>query len=155
MKKINYQNSIQKAFREAICEILTLTGQDGLSGKQHLLITFITQFPGVSVPEYLKILYPDEMTIVLEHEFWNLDVGSHGFTVTVCFDENFEKLTIPYHAIVEFSDPSEDFILELTPDLSITGNGVGSTSKKQLLESGQSGLVPETNIVSLDSFRKK
>ncbi|MFD0387718.1 ClpXP protease specificity-enhancing factor SspB [Tistrella bauzanensis] len=92
--------------------VLEEAAEHGLSDGHHFYLTFRTQAPGVEVPEYLRARYPDEMTIVIEHQYWGLDVNSHGFAVTLAFGGRHERLVVPFATITGFADPSVKFGLQ-------------------------------------------
>jgi hypothetical protein len=140
----------------AIHSILQQVSSSGLSGKQHLYITFDTTFPNVEIPPYLREEYSDEMTIVLQHEFWDLQVNEQDFLVTLCFDHRYETIRIPMSAILTLSDPSENFIIELDP-VPIPNNEsetslFHSPSTKTSLDSTKKN---DPNVINIDLFRKK
>src|SRR6202035_1512481 len=78
----------------------------------HFYIGFATEMPGVAIPEYLRGKYPGEMTIVLQHQFWDLEIGDESFSVTLSFQKQLERLTVPFATIRSFADPSVNFALE-------------------------------------------
>ncbi|MEM7653011.1 MAG: ClpXP protease specificity-enhancing factor SspB, partial [Pseudomonadota bacterium] len=84
----------------------------GLPGGHHFYVTFRTDYPGVSIPEYLHGQYPDTMTIVLQHQFWGLDVQPDKFAITLSFRKVHERLTVPFDALTAFADPSVNFALQ-------------------------------------------
>src|SRR4029077_3429695 len=84
----------------------------GLRSAHHFYIGFATQMPGVVIPDHLRTRYPDEMTIVIQHQFWDLDITETGFSVTLSFQKQPERLEIPFAAIRSFADPSVNFALE-------------------------------------------
>jgi hypothetical protein len=93
------------------------------------------------------------MTIVLQHEFWDLEVDANGFSVTLCFDESNERLKVPFESITSFVDPSVKFGLQFIPSYTEDDDGGSSKDKKGITldENGQ----PISNVVTLDTFRKK
>ena len=112
MPQIAYDQLIDTALRGVVRTVLEQAAESGLSDGHHFYLTFRTQAPGVEVPEYLRARYPEEMTIVLEHEFWGLDVNQHGFAVTLAFGGRHERLVVPFVAITGFADPSVKFGLQ-------------------------------------------
>lgn len=111
--ELRYDVWIEEALRRVIERALTLAAEHGLPGDHHFYITFKTGAAGVQAPPYLRAEHPDEMTIVLQHQFENLEVGSEGFSVTLRFKGTPELLVIPYAAITSFADPSVNFGLQL------------------------------------------
>jgi hypothetical protein len=96
-------------------KILAEVGRTGLPGDHHFYIAFETTAPGVKISQRLKERYPQEMTIVLQHQFWDLAIGEHAFEVGLSFGGVPEKLLVPFSAIKGFFDPSVQFALEFDP----------------------------------------
>jgi uncharacterized protein len=103
---IRYDLLVQEALRSVVRKVLADAARNGLPGDHHFYISFKTQAPGVTVPAAMRQKYPDEMTIILQHEFWDLSVNGDGFEVSLSFSRKPERLTIPFVAITGFSDPS-------------------------------------------------
>ena len=112
---LRYDILVQDALRGAVKKILAEVGRTGLPGEHHFYIAFDTNAPGVRVSSRLKERYPNEMTIVLQHQFWDLAIGEHAFEVGLSFGGIPEKLLVPYSAIKGFFDPSVQFALEFEP----------------------------------------
>lgn len=112
---LRYDILIQDALRGAVKKILAEVGRTGLPGDHHFYIAFDTTAPGVRISSRLKERYPQEMTIVLQHQFWDLAIGEHAFEVGLSFGGVAEKLLVPYSAIKGFFDPSVQFALEFDP----------------------------------------
>lgn len=115
--QIDYDEMVQDALRGVVRETLTMVEEGGLLGSHHYYIAFASEYPGVDVPDYLKDQYPDEITIVLQYEFWDLEVLEDYFSVTLCFNDIHERLTVPFSAIVSFVDPSVKFGLQFEPKI--------------------------------------
>ena len=103
---IRYDLLVQDALRSVVRKVLGDAARNGLPGDHHFYISFKTQAPGVTVPAAMRQKYPDEMTIILQHEFWDLSVNGEGFEVSLSFSRKPERLAIPFAAITGFSDPS-------------------------------------------------
>ncbi|MXN63544.1 hypothetical protein GR183_01390 [Stappia sp. GBMRC 2046] len=112
---IRYDIVIQDALRGAVKKILTEVTRTGLPGEHHFYIAFDTNAPGVRISNRLHERYPQEMTIVLQHQFWDLAVSDHFFEVGLSFGGIPERLVIPFSAVKGFFDPSVQFALEFEP----------------------------------------
>jgi len=109
---IDYETLAQEAMRGVIRRILKQTEQSGLPGEHHFYISFNTQADGVNLSNRLRERYPEEMTIVLQHRFWDLAVGDDYFEVKLTFDSIPERLVVPFAAIKVFFDPSVRYALQ-------------------------------------------
>jgi hypothetical protein len=110
--KIRYDELTQEALRGVIRKVLEDIAKDGLPGDHHFFIAIDTQAEGVSLSSRLREQYPEEMTVVLQYQFWDLEVGEEGFEVKLSFNTLPEHLAIPYAAIKAFYDPSARFGLQ-------------------------------------------
>ena len=153
-----YDMMVQEALRSVVRQSLTQVCKDGFRGEHHFYITFKTQAPNVALPDFLHQQYPEEMTIVLQHQFWNLQVNEEYFEVELSFNDKRENLVIPFGAITGFADPSVKFDLQfdevtntdLIADEEISANKTETTIKNLTDKSEKSG-----EVISLDQFRKK
>lgn len=109
---LRYDLMVQEALKGVVRRILTEAGRDGLPGDHHFYITFRTTAPGVRLSQRLRDKHPDEMTIVLQHQFWDLNVSEHAFEVGLSFSGVPERLLVPFDAITTFFDPSVQFGLK-------------------------------------------
>lgn len=110
---IRYDILVQDALRSVIRKILSEVAKTGaLPGNHHFFITFSTEAPGVRISSRLKEKYPDQMTIVLQYQFWDLKVYDTGFEVSLSFSDVAEKLEVPFSSVRGFYDPSVNFELE-------------------------------------------
>jgi uncharacterized protein len=114
--KIRYDLIMQDALRGVVRRILSDAAKNGLVGEQHFYVSFHTGAPGVRLSSRLREKYPEEMTIVLQHQFWDLIVGEHGFEVGLSFDRVPERLNVPYTALAGFFDPSAQFGFKIEQD---------------------------------------
>lgn len=112
---IRYDVLVQDALRSVVRKVLNEVLQAGLPGEHHFFIAFDTSAPGVRISSRLKQKYPEEMTIVLQHQFWGLTVSDYGFEVGLSFGGVPEKLFVPFRAIKGFFDPSVQFGLQFDP----------------------------------------
>ena len=170
-RNIDYGNLMHEAMRGLIRKVLTDVAENGLPGAHHFFITFDTSHPDAELADWLSDRYPGEMTVVMQHWYDNLDVGSEGFAVTLNFGDAPEPLYIPYDAIKTFVDPSVEFGLrfetqseedeeedaappELLPQASAPKPEVAAPAKTASKDKdGQKDGKP-ADVVSLDSFRK-
>ena len=107
-----YDKMVETALRGVARQALTIAARDGLPGDHHFYVTFRSSDPGVVLPPQLLAKFPEEMTIVLQHQFWGLEVGDEAFSVSLSFSGRVERLTIPLAAITGFADPSVKFGLQ-------------------------------------------
>ena len=155
---MHYDAMAQDALRGVVKSALKrAAGPGGLPGAHHLYITFKTEAAGVSGPPDLLDKYPDEMTIVLQHQYWDLDPGEAFLTVTLKFGGEPKKLSVPYAAITRFYDPSVQYLLQFEPPPPAQpALSIDKTSKVRKAKASEP--VPESDepkVVSLDQFRKK
>ena len=150
---INYAQMMQKAMQGLMIDVLKKTSINGLPGNHHYFISFKTKSEGVIVADWIKERYPEEMTIVIQHWFDNLNVNDNYFSITLNFGENPENLTIPWDSILTFVDPSVEFGLRFEDE-----ENKDNDTHEEIPESNMVVIEEEDNvaeIVNLDSFRKK
>ncbi len=111
---IRYDLLVQEALRGVVRKVLADAARDGLSGEHHFYVTFRTDARGVRLSNRMRERYPEEMTIVLQHQFWDLLVTDQTFEVGLSFAGVSEKLVVPFDAVVGFSDPSVEFVLKFS-----------------------------------------
>jgi uncharacterized protein len=109
---IRYDLLVQDALKGVVRKVLTDAAKDGLAGDHHFYISFRTEYPGVRLSNRLREKYPQEMTIVLQHQFWDLAITEHTFEVGLSFSGIPERLLIPFDALTGFFDPSVQFGLK-------------------------------------------
>lgn len=109
---IRYDLLAQEALRGVVRRVLGDVARTGLPGDHHFLIAFATDYPGVRLSQRLREQYPQEMTIVLQHQFWDLAITEHTFEVGLSFSGTPERLLVPFEAITQFFDPSANFGLK-------------------------------------------
>tara|TARA_B100000686_G_scaffold354916_1_gene468168 strand:+ start:2621 stop:3145 length:525 start_codon:yes stop_codon:yes gene_type:complete len=166
---MNYQEKIENALKIVVRNVLEQIAENGLPSQHHLYITFLTNHKHVEIAEHLRTRYPQEMTIVLQHQFWGLEVSESDFKITLKFSGQNERLLVPFNSIVGFADPSVNFALQFQPyksasieqahlqnfdvktdypekNILITGEADENKSKK----SKGTG-----EVVTLDAFRNK
>ncbi|HEX9167527.1 MAG TPA: ClpXP protease specificity-enhancing factor SspB [Roseiarcus sp.] len=179
---IRYDLLVQDALRSVVRKVLADAARAGLIGDHHFNIAFKTQAPGVVVPPAVKSRFPDEMSIILQHEFWDLVVTQDAFEVNLNFSRKPERLVVPFDSITGFTDPSVPFGFKLEPRVAEpaaarapaaagTRESAPSPAPAKIapgkpspgpapLKSGQRAEksaepVGETKVVSIDAFRKK
>jgi uncharacterized protein len=160
-----YETMIDRALRGVVREALERASREGLRGEHHFYIGFATEMPGVAIPDSLRARFPQDMTIVLQHQFWDLDVGADGFSVTLSFQRQPERLTIPFAAVRSFADPSVNFALEFAlperpeaapalvpaPTPTVVPAPIAPPAKPAEKADEKTG----AEVVTLDSFRKR
>jgi hypothetical protein len=175
---IGYQALTDAALRSVVRDALRKIEKSGLVGSHHFYLTFKTQFPGVAIPDFLREQYPEEMTVILQHQFWGLKVKEDSFEVTLTFKKMPATLSVPFIALTAFFDPAVQFGLQFrgeqgSPRLPMTPSGTppqlaplnhepgeepkekkhGKSAKTEPQEEKPSPSPGE--VVSLDAFRKK
>ena len=110
-ERIDYPRIIQEALRDVVRRVLAQVAEHGLPGEHHFLIAFRTGHPGVRVPQFLRDMYPDEIKIMLQHQYWDLVVDDEAFGVTLSFNAARHQLTVPFAAVSAFVDPSVELVL--------------------------------------------
>lgn len=169
------QLALRGVVRDAIRRVIR---EDGLPGAHHFYITFLTRYPGAEIDESLAKKYPDEITIVLEHQYWDLQAHADEFEVTLKFGGVPKYLKVPYHAITRFHDPSVGFALQFDPPKEMepakpalakitpakapkpkTAKAKKKADKDETVavetDEAAETKEPANKVVSLDAFRKK
>jgi len=158
---IGYDEIIENSMRSVIFETLKKIEKPGLPGKHYFIITFLTRFPGASIPKTLSEKYPDEMTIAVQYQYKSLVVEHDFFKISLSFGGKYEKLVVPYKSITSFSDPSMNFALKF----SMTYGDIEEMESVDLGESNRlnkvsnqekngGGVDLSAKVISLDAFRK-
>jgi hypothetical protein len=173
---IRYDILAQEALRGVMRKVLAEVSRTGLPGNHHFFITFLTGAPGVRISPRLREKYPEQMTIVIQFQYWDLKVNDNGFEVGLSFSDVPERLEIPFSAVRGFYDPSVNFELEFDVKTESGAEAADkpakqaeakpatakkSEPKKKPAEAAKDAPAPSTpaaksaDVVSLDSFRKK
>ena len=113
---LGYNDMVEKAMRSVVRQALERATRGGLPGNHHFYITFRTKHDGVQISERLASQYPEEMTIVIQHQYWGLEVTDDYFSIQLSFQKHPETLTIPFAALTAFVDPSVQFGLQFVPN---------------------------------------
>ena len=169
----DYEHMVQDALRGVVRRVLERVAKEGLHTPHHFYIAFRTDHPGVVVPEHLRERYPEEITIVLQHQFWNLKVLDDRFEVALSFNKKPENLVVPFSALSGFMDPSVQFGLQLQPTAPVETKApkaapapAAKTSaaeapdddievEAEVAPQPEEGAEPAgSNVVTLDIFRK-
>lgn len=161
--QLHYPSLIDNAMRGAVRDVMKRVQTTGLPGDHHFYISFLTQFPGVKMSEQLKSRYPKEITIVMQHQYWDFKVEDAQFGVTLSFGGVPEKLVVPYAAMTAFADPSVKFGLQFQTAEPAENDDAQHTAELLLEPSAATIVAPQeptdedggAEIISLDSFRKK
>lgn len=181
---LRYDRMVERALRGVMHDALAHVAKHGLPGAHHFYITFRTDHPKAQLDQSLKTRFPQEMTIVLQHQFWDLAVEHDGFTVTLSFSNVPQRLVVPFAAVSAFTDPSVNFGLQFQTvtepgaapkaPVAVTAKTTGETKAlppKQPKPGAVAALTPKPadsapaapaqnepageKVVTLDSFRKK
>lgn len=154
-----YDSWIDEAMRGVVRRALRHAADEGLPGAHHFYVSFSTTAPGVDIGPDLHALYPDEMTIVLQHQFWDMVVGEEAVAVTLRFRGRPHRLTIPFAAVTAFVDPSVNFALQLRAKDGATLAGREGGGDEAAAATDQTAAPEQAgdggHVIALDSFRKK
>jgi hypothetical protein len=175
---IRYDILLQEAMRGVVRKVMGEVARTGLPGNHHFFITFVTGAPGVRISSRLREKYPEQMTIVVQHQYWDLEVSDSHFEIGLSFGDVPERLSIPFLAVRGFYDPSVSFELEIDDKLEPEAKPAETAptaliapdktkSKLEAMKAKPEPKKPEpaetaegadakpmADVVSLDSFRK-
>ena len=151
---LEYDRLVEDAMRSVVRRALEEVAERGLPGNHHFFITFLTRHPAAAVPPRLVSQYPETMTIVLQHQYYGLEVHATHFEVTLSFNRMQERLHIPWEAVTVFRDPSVDFGLRFSRQGVEPVLPAESAAEPATGAGGDKG-GGDGNVVSLDRFRKK
>ena len=155
--KINYEEIIKDSLKIAIKKLLLDVSLKGLPGDHHFYISFITNFPGVKIAEWMMQDYPNEMTIVIQNWFEDLHVDDKSFSIVLNFKNKPEKLNIPFESIISFSDPSVNFSLQFESSVSQNLETIMDIKEKDpQTQSDKDDLESEknNNIIQFEKYKK-
>ena len=158
---IPYDEIVQEALRAVVGRVLGQVQVSGgtLPGNHHFYITFKTHAPGVNIPPHLRERFPDEMTIVLQNKFWDLNVEPDSFSVGLTFNQVPAKLFIPFAAITGFVDPEVDFGLQFQAEMVEIEHEPHEAAENDAPEPNPASAVKAaddgSNVVTVDFGRKK
>jgi len=154
---LDYGNLMHRAMRGLIRDVMAQVAAEGLPGAHHFFITLNTRHPHVAMADWLRDRYPEEITIVIQHWFDNLEIDPDGFAITLNFGNQPEPLYIPFDAITTFVDPSVEFGLkfETQGDFDDDPDGDGEDDVDEApMEEAEPEPPRSGEVVSLDKFRK-
>jgi hypothetical protein len=172
---IRYDLLVQDALRGMVRDLLAKVAREGLPGDHHFFVTFKTGAPGVQLSQRMKAQYPDEITIVLQHQFWDLTVSERQFEVGLSFANIPERLVVPFAAVTGFHDPSVPFMLKFEPKADAAEETSAApapssaptpparpqqpprpeTASAEADGAKTDAAEGETKVISIDAFRKK
>lgn len=153
---LRYDRMVETALRGVVKQAVQEVMKDGLPGDHHFYITFMTDYAGVKIPDYLRDRYPGEMTIVLQFQFYDLDINDERLKVTLSFNNVPEKLEVPLAAITIFADPSVNFALQFQPMGEDADPDFDPDDDSEPDDDNDDGKGKKSGeVVSLDKFRKK
>ena len=156
MADMNYKVLIEDAMLNMVRDILKKISKDGLPKKHHFLITFSSRTKGVIIPDWMKEKYPDKMTIIIRNWFENLYVTEKKFEISLNFNNNVERLTIPFNSLELFADPSVDFAISFNQFNSMLGSEikVDKETSDQIVTKKESLSKKSENVIDLKNFKK-
>lgn len=155
INEINYDQLIEKSLKNVVIEALKIAENQGLPGENHFYITFKTNHPESKISAQLKSQYPEEMTIVLQHQFSNLVVYPKHFSVDLSFGGVLQTLTIPFDAISYFADPHAKFGLSFNLSDENHGKELSSGIYDDNREEENKKVSGSATVISIDAFRNK
>jgi hypothetical protein len=141
-ESFDYPRLLQRALRTLVREVLTVTASEGLPGEHHFYISLRTDRPDVRMPPFLRQRYPEEMTVVLQNQFWDLQVDDDRFGVTLRFDGMQARVEVPFDAVVAFFDPAAQFGLRF--DLAGLGGATPTAAAGDAAASGPREIAAES-----------
>ena len=174
-RRFDYGRMIAEALRDVARQALAYVAEEGLPGEHHFYVSFHTRGEGVHVPPFLREQYPDETTIVLQNQFWDLVVDDEGFSVTLAFGGSRDRIMVPWPELTAFADPTAQLGLRFVPEAGEEDEGDGGDGDDTLAWGGPgagsggaagdgaaggedadaTGNGAGAKVVSLDRFRRK
>lgn len=160
---IDYHQLMQAAMRDVVRRTLAIVAEEGLPPGHFFYVTFVTQAPGVELAPELQARYPDEMTIIIQNQFWGLEVDDEGFAVGLSFSSVPHTLRVPFSAVVSFVDPPAEFGLRFAAPPGFEAEeprrakDAGDEPAPEPAPEPAAASTPRTGgkVVSLEDFRKK
>jgi hypothetical protein len=167
--RLDYEQLCADALRSVVRRALQIVADKGLPSGHHFLVTFKTDFPGVQMPDYLRQRYPDTISVMLQYEFWNLEVEDERFAVSLSFSDVRERLSVPFDAVTGFVDPFAKFQLKFEARDDAAAPAARRDKSPTPLKAVEAKAEPKAEspkgeskdkaksgeVVTLDAFRKK
>jgi hypothetical protein len=149
---LDYAGFLQDALRDMVRRVLEHVAENGVPGEHHFYIGFRTGHPGVRMPAFLRDQYPEEIRIILQNQFWDLEVDEEAFSVSLKFAAALHQLTVPFAALTEFRDPAANLLLAFEP-----GRGAGIMAEPEPPEPEPEPPAPSRpgSVVQFERRRKK
>lgn len=170
-EKIDYQVYIDRAMRSMVGRLLAKVAEEGLPGEHHFVLSFRTDADQVELSPSLRAQYPEEITIVLQHQFWELEVDDEMFAVTLKFGGHPERLCVPFSALTAFVDPAAQFGMRFESEAEIQADrdrpdsrapspsegAVAQSSKASAKRTSDRSSSPgsEASVVNMEDFRRR
>ena len=155
MADMNYKVLIEDAMLNMLRDILKKISKDGLPKKHHFLITFSSRTKGVIIPDWMKEKYPEKMTIIIRNWFENLNVTDKKFEISLNFNNNVERLTVPFNSLELFADPSVDFAISFNQFNSMLSKPkVDKETSDQIATKKEALSKKSENVIDLKNFKK-
>ena len=139
---IDYKKILEKNLENVLYDILISVKKKGLSNNNHLYITFDTNHRKVIMSKWLRSKYIQKMTIVIQYEYWNLQVKKDQFSIMLSFDDIKENITIPFDSVISFADPSTNFGLKI------------KEGKKNIIKENKKSKTKKSKIIQLKNYKK-
>ena len=172
---LQYEQMVENAMRAVVRDALLEVAEYGLPGDHHFFINFKTDAPDVEMPAHLRAQHPNDIAIVIQHQFWNLLVDEVGFSIDLAFGGKREHLYVPFASLISFVDPSVEFGLQFArepaaslappdqdpmlpaPEDPETADNADQDADQDAAQDAAPATDPDggKNVVSLDQFRKK
>ena len=154
--RMSYDRLVEDALRGVARKALERARDEGLPGEHHFYLSFRTDDPRTGISEALRARYPEEITIVLQHQYWDLVIDEAGFAVTLTFASVAERLEVPWGALTAFHDPSVQFGLQFQHRPAAAGDPIPAPAAGADAPAGEAKAeAAGEKIVTLDQFRKK
>lgn len=152
---IGYDKIVEESMRGVVKDVLKKVEKSGMVGEHYFVISFLTGYKGIKIPTSLKEKFPEEMTIVLQHQVNYLSAKEDSLVVSLSFSGKFEELTVPYSSITSFADPSINFGLKFNNyDVFKQEDGKQDELSDNKVEEEKVNIDTSAKVVSLDAFRK-